>query len=159
MRLAVGDARTRDWLEAIDANEPVLLENNVQTVEAIARGEIDVGFVNHYYLYELREERPDLPVENHYLRPGDPGSLVNVSGVGLLRETPEARRFADFLLDVEGQRFFATDTAEYPLVPGIRPDERLRPLRRIEGPDISLGDLGPKLRSTVELLQDVGLTP
>ena len=159
MRLSVGDQRTRAWLEGIKANEPKLLENNIQTIEAIARGEIEVGFVNHYYLYELRAERPDLPVRNHFLAPGDPGSLVNVSGVGLLSRRPEARRFAEFLLSVEGQRFFATDTAEYPLVEGVHPDDDLRPLREIQGPDVALGELGGKLRTTVELIQDVGLTP
>ena len=50
MRIDVGDDRTREWLEAIKRNEPKLLENNIQTEEAIDAGEIDVGFVNHYYL-------------------------------------------------------------------------------------------------------------
>jgi iron(III) transport system substrate-binding protein len=159
MRLSVGDERTRAWLEGIKRNRPVLLENNVQTLEAIARGEIEVGFVNHYYLYELRAERPDLPVENHFTRPGDPGSLVNVSGIGLLEDSPEARRFVEFLLDVEGQRYFATDTDEYPLVPGVRPDESLRPLAEIQGPDVRLGQLGAKLPSTVEMIREAGLTP
>jgi iron(III) transport system substrate-binding protein len=159
MRLSAGDQRTRDWLAGVKRNRPLLLENNIQTVEAIARGEVDVGFVNHYYLYELRRERPDLPVENHFLRTGDPGSLVNVSGVGLLSEAPEARRFADFLLSVEGQRYFATDTEEYPLIAGVRPDEDLRPLDTIHGPDIRLGQLGEKLPSTIEMIREAGLTP
>ena len=59
---------------------------------------------------------------------------MNVSGVGLLSQRPEARGFAEFLLSVEGQRFFATDTAEYPLVEGMHPDDDLRPLRRIRVP-------------------------
>ena len=159
MRLSVGDERTLAWLKGIKANEPVLLENNIQTLEAIARGEVEVGFVNHYYLYELRGERPDLPVENHFTRPGDPGSLVNVSGVGLLSDSPEARRFAEFLLDVEGQRFFATDTEEYPLIEGVRSDEKLRALEQIQGPDVTLGQLGAKLPATVELIREAGLTP
>ena len=160
MRLSVGDARTLAWLKGIEANEPVLLENNIQALEAIARGETEVGFVNHYYLYELRAERgADFPVENHYTRPGDPGSLVNVSGVGLLSDSPEARRFAEFLLDVEGQRFFATDTQEYPLIRGVRSDEKLRPLEQVQGPDVGLGELGAKLPSTVELIREAGLTP
>jgi iron(III) transport system substrate-binding protein len=159
MRLSVGDARTRAWLRGIDTNRPLLLENNIQTLEAIARGEIEVGFVNHYYLYELRHERPDLPVANHHLRARDPGSLVNVSGVGLRDDAPEARRFADFLLSIEGQRYFATDTEEYPLVRGVRPDEALRPLDDIQGPDVTLGQLGAKLPSTVEMIREAGLTP
>ena len=40
MRLQEGDERTREWLEAIEANEPRILENNTQTLEAIAAGEI-----------------------------------------------------------------------------------------------------------------------
>ncbi len=159
MRLSAGDERTRAWLEGIERNRPVLLENNIQTLEAIAREEIEVGFVNHYYLYELRAERPDLPVENHFTKAGDPGSLVNVSGIGLLEDSPEARRFAEFLLDVEGQRYFATDTEEYPLIPGVRPDQSLRPLADIQGPDVRLGQLGAKLPSTVELIREAGLTP
>src|SRR5918998_1268376 len=159
MRLTVGDARTRAWLEGIDRNRPLLLDNNIQTLEAIARGEVEVGFVNHYYLYELRKERPRVPVANHFLRPGDPGSLVNVSGIGVLSDTPEARRFAEFVLSVEGQRFFATDTEEYPLIRGVRPDEALRPLDSIHGPRVRLGDLGAKLPSTVEMIREAGLTP
>jgi iron(III) transport system substrate-binding protein len=159
MRLAVGDDRTRAWLEGIEANEPVLLENNIQTLESIARGEVDVGLVNHYYVFELSKERPDLPVRNHFTRPGDPGSLVNVSGVGLLSDSREARRFADFLLSVEGQRFFATDTEEYPLIRGVRSDEDLRPLDQIQGPEVTLGKLGEKLPSTVEMIREAGLTP
>jgi iron(III) transport system substrate-binding protein len=160
MRLEVGDERTREWLERIDANEPTLLENNLQTLEAIARGEVEVGFVNHYYLYELRRERPDLPVENHFLRPGDPGSLVNVAGIGELASAPRpaaARRFVEFLLSVEGQRYFATDTEEYPLIRGVRPDEDLRPLATIHGPDVSLGALGEKLPSTAQMIAEAGL--
>ena len=43
MRLEAGDERTREWLEAIAANEPRIFENNVATLEAIAAGEIDAG--------------------------------------------------------------------------------------------------------------------
>lgn len=161
MRLTVGDGRTRAWLEGIAENQPTLLENNLQTLEAVARGEADVGFVNHYYLYELRAERPNLPVENHFLRRGDPGSLVNVAGVGELAggdHPAEARRFVEFLLDEEQQRYFADDTDEYPLVAGVRTDEHLRPLSEVQGPDVSLGELGAKLPSTAELITEVGLT-
>ena len=84
MRLDLGDDRTREWLEGIKANQPKIYENNIQTEEAIARGEVDVGFVNHYYAYELRHEQPNFPVRNHFLRKGDPGSLVNAAGAGIL---------------------------------------------------------------------------
>lgn len=161
MRLSVGDRRTEDWLEGLKRNEPTLLENNIQTEEAIAAGEIDVGFVNNYYLGELKQERPDFPVENHYLRPGDPGSLVNVSGIGLVAGSERAdagRRLADFLLSREAQEDFRSRLFEYALVDGVAPPEGSPPLAELQGPDISLGALGAKLESTLQMLAEVGFT-
>ena len=161
MRLSVGDARTRAWLEGIKRNEPTLLENNIQTEEAIAAGEIDVGFVNHYYLGELKAERPGFPVANHYLREGDPGSLVNVSGIGLVAgsdKAAEGGRLAAFLLSDAAQRDFRDRLFEYPLVEGAGTPEGARPLGELQGPDIDLRALGGKLESTLQLLAEVGFT-
>jgi iron(III) transport system substrate-binding protein len=159
MRLTVGDERTRHWLEAIKRNKPTLLDNNIQTEEAIAAGEIDVGFVNHYYVYELSAEKPGFPVANHFLSPGDPGSLVNVAGVGVVKGADEARarRFLDFLLSKTGQTYFARKTFEYPLTAGVAPPPGLPAIDAVHGPDVKLGDLGGKLRTTLEMLDDVGL--
>jgi iron(III) transport system substrate-binding protein len=163
MRLTLGDEETRAWLEGIEANDPKLYESNFQVVEAIAAGEIEVGFVNHYYLFLLKEEQPDAPVANHYLEGGDPGALVNVAGAGIVAGSDDvgaAQRFVEFLLSDEGQRFYSdrAEEAEYPLVDGFEPKEGLPPLDSLEGPDISLGELGAELESTLELLNEVGLT-
>jgi iron(III) transport system substrate-binding protein len=160
MRLEAGDDRTREWLEAIAANEPRIFENNVATLEAIAAGEIDAGFVNHYYLYGLLEEQPDAPVANHYLTAGDPGALVNVAGVGILRTTDRAdmaQQLVDYLLG-PGQEYFAAETDEYPLVEGVEPASELPPLSDLQGPDLELGAFGAELAATLELLDSVGLT-
>jgi len=161
MRLQVGEERTRDWLEAIKRNQPKLYENNIQTEEAIARGEVDVGFVNHYYLGELKKERPDFPVANHFLRDGDPGALVNAAGVGVLKtaEHPEeAQRFVRFLLSRSGQSYFRNETFEYPLTAGVPPPDDVPPLEEVHGPDIELDALGDELSDTLKLLDEVGLT-
>ncbi len=161
MRLDIGDDRTREWLEGIKANDPKIYENNIQTEEAISRGEVDVGFVNHYYAYELRAEHPDFPVRNHFLRKGDPGSLVNAAGAGILRTSdakPDAERFVRYLLSRDGQRYFATKTFEYPVNDQADPPEGLPKLEDLQGPDIKLEQLGGQLRSTLELLDSVGLT-
>jgi len=160
MRLESGDERTREWLEGIAANEPRILENNVQTVEAIAAGEIDAGFVNHYYLYGLLEEEPDAAVANHFLEPGDAGALVNVAGVGILRTTDRpgmAQQLVDYLLG-PGQEYFANETDEYPLAAGVGPRTELPPLTDLHGPDVALGALGPELEATLEMIDSAGLT-
>ncbi|MDQ3719610.1 MAG: iron ABC transporter substrate-binding protein [Actinomycetota bacterium] len=161
MRLDVGDKRTREWLVAIKRNKPKLYDNNIQAVEAIARGEVDVGFVNHYYLYELRAERPDLPVRNHTLRPGDPGSLVNTAGAGILASAdhrPQAERFVRYLQGREAQTYFARKTFEYPLAAGVQPIRGLPPLSRVTGPGFALGRLGGQLRGTLRMLEEAGFS-
>ncbi|MGH3029497.1 MAG: iron ABC transporter substrate-binding protein [Gaiellaceae bacterium] len=163
MRLSEGDDATREWLEGIKANDPQLYESNTPTVEAVASGEIDVGFVNHYYLYIVKAEQPDAPVANHYLESGDPGALVSVAGAAVLDgagNAAEAERFVDFLLSEEGQRFYAEEAAEaeYPLIEGVEPREGLPPLEELQGPDIELDELGPELERTLELLNEVGFT-
>lgn len=160
MRVLRGDDAARAWLEGIKANEPVTFEGNSPIVRAVGAGEIAVGLVNHYYLYEIKaEEGEDFPAANHFFAPGDPGNLVNVAGVGILRtakHAEQALRFADYLLSREGQAYFAERTSEYPLIEGVKPRADLVPLDEIQSPEIDLSDLAD-LQGTLQLLTEVGV--
>jgi iron(III) transport system substrate-binding protein len=161
MRLDVGDERTRRWLEDLQANDPKVYEKNTPIVEAAAAGEIDLGLVNHYYLYLVREEQPGAPVANHFLEEGDPGALVSVAGVAVLESSDDreaGEELVDYLLSEEGQRFYVDEAeeAEYPLVDGIDANEGLPPLDSLQGPDVDLTELGAELESTLELLRETG---
>lgn len=160
LRVLRGDDAARAWLEGIKANEPVTFEGNAPIVRAVGAGEIAVGLVNHYYLYEIKaEEGEDFPAANHFFAPGDPGNLVNVAGVGILRtakHAEQALRFADYLLSQEGQTYFAERTFEYPLIDGVKPRADLVPLDEIQGPEIDLSDLAD-LQGTLQLLTEVGV--
>jgi iron(III) transport system substrate-binding protein len=160
LRLSAGDEEARAFLQALKDNGVKTYENNIQTLEAIARGEVDVGLVNHYYLAEIKAETPGSPVANHFLAPGDPGSLVNVSGAAILKtaDSPAlAQRFVEFLLSEPAQTYFVEETTEYPLVAGVPSAAGLPELGSLRGPDVRLGDLGGKLESTLAMLDDVGL--
>jgi len=161
MTIEVGEARTRDWLNGIRANEPKTFNDNALIVKAANDGQVDVGLVNHYYLFQLGAEiGPDkLVARNHFTAAGDPGSLVNVAGVGILKTTKKAAdagRFVQYLLSNEAQQHFAERNFEYPLVPGISPVNGLVPLNQVQGPAIDLSDLGD-LEHTLDLLRQVGL--
>jgi len=163
MVLTLGEERTREWLEGIEANDPKLYEKNTPVVEAVAAGEIEVGFVNHYYLYLVKEEQPDAPVANDFLPGSDPGALVSVAGAGILESAEHddaAEQFVEFLLSEEGQRFYVDEAeeAEYPLIEGIEPKAGLPPLEQLQGPQIDLDELGPQLEKTLLLLNEVGFT-
>ncbi|HLG07476.1 MAG TPA: iron ABC transporter substrate-binding protein [Gaiellaceae bacterium] len=161
MRLSAGDERTRQWLLDLQKNDPKEYEKNTPIVEAAAAGEIDLGLVNHYYLYLVKEEQPDAPIANRFLAAGDPGALVSVAGAGVLKssdQSDDAERFVEFLLSEEGQRFYveAAEEAEYPLVEGIEPKEGLRPLATLQGPDVDLTSFGAEHEATIELLRETG---
>lgn len=161
LRVIEGEERAREWLEGILANDPREYPNNTTIVEAVGRGEIDAGFVNHYYLYRLKAEHgDDFPVAHHYLDGNDAGALINVAGIGILASAANqaaAERFVEFLLSETAQQYFAEETKEFPLIEGVPTSATLDPeLATIETPDIDLGDLWD-LRTTLELLQEVGI--
>jgi iron(III) transport system substrate-binding protein len=161
MRLTAGDERTRQWLLDLRELSPKEYEKNTLIVEAAAAGEIDLGLVNHYYLYVVKQEQPDAPIANHFLESGDPGALVSVAGAGVLvssDQESDARSFVEFLLSDAGQRFYvdAAEEAEYPLVAGIAPKEGLPSLAQLEGPDVDLTSFGSEHEATIELLRETG---
>ena len=161
MRLSEGDDVTRKWLVDLQENDPKEYEKNTPIVEAVAAGEVDLGLVNHYYLYLVQEEQPDAPIANHFLEAGDPGALVSVAGAGILAssdQTDDAERFVEFLLSDEGQRFYVDEAeeAEYPLVAGIDPKPGLPPIQELAGPDVELTAFGAELERTLEMLRETG---
>ncbi|CAN5146298.1 iron ABC transporter substrate-binding protein [soil metagenome] len=160
LRAIEGEETARQWLEGIQANDPFVYENNTAIVEGVAAGEVDVGFVNHYYVARAMEERgEDFGARNYYLEGGDPGSLVIVAGAGILNtaDNPEAAEsFIEYMLSEEAQQYFTDETQEYPLVEGVQPPEGLVPLSEIETPEIDLGDLDD-LEGTLDLLRETGV--
>jgi iron(III) transport system substrate-binding protein len=158
-RLMKGEDAAKAFVEGIVANEPKVYDGNDAVLAAAAAGEVQVGFVNHYYLMrQLKEQGESFPVRNHFLDGGDPGALVNVAGAGVLstsKNPTAAQAFVNFLLSEESQAYFATETSEYPLVEGVPADPRLPTLEEVQSPDIDLSDLSD-LEGTLRLLQDAG---
>lgn len=157
-----GEDRVRDWLRGLKANGVKSYPNNTTIVEAVGRGDVQIGLVNHYYLYNVLASDPDLPVRNHWLKAGDPGSLVLTAGVGIVAATKKdatALRFVNFLLSKWAQRFIARGpgAAEYPLIKGVWPRPGLPPLKQIDGPKYNLGRLAVDLPAAVRLLIEQGL--
>ena len=161
MLLTVGEGRTREWLQGIKANAPKTFPSNDLIVKAANDGQVDLGLVNHYYLFQLQSEigADETTARNHYTAGTDPGALVNVAGVGMLkssRRQPDAARFIEYLLSEPAQRHFAEENFEYPLLAGVPTAAGLPPLQSGQGPTISLGDLAD-LDRTLDLLRQTGL--
>lgn len=161
LRVLRGEAAAEQWLRAFAANEPKAYQSNGAVRDAVHSGEISLGLVNHYYLWQkvAQEGEANVNVRNQYLAPGDPGGLVNVAGVGVLDTSgnkPAAFAFVDYLLTPKAQEYFAKETFEYPMVPGVPPSVNIPALNTLQPPTLDLSDL-ESIEQTQELLQKVGL--
>lgn len=162
MRKVWGEDKTKQWLIDIKANEPKIFPNNTTTVSAVESGEVEVGFVNHYYLYRFLEEQGmDFSARNYHGREGGPGALILVAGAGILETSQnkeEAIKFLEFLLSPVSQQFFASQNYEYPVVEGVKINPMLVPLSEINNPKIEMSDMND-LQGTVVLLREVEVIP
>lgn len=161
MRVLEGDDATREWLKDLKANGKTYA-HNLATLDGVEAGEVELGLVNHYYWYERVAEKGEDKVnaELHFLPGKDPGALINVAGVGILKDsgqTETAQKAVDYLLSKEAQTYFADTTKEYPLAAGVTSTvEGLPPFDSLDSPEIDLGKL-ESLQETLAMLQDVGL--
>jgi iron(III) transport system substrate-binding protein len=160
MRAELGDDATREWLEGIADNDAFTFANNAAIVQAIGRGEVDVGLVNHYYVFQALAEDPDFPARNHHFAPDDVGSLVIVTGASTLagaEHADAAHQLVAFLLGEEAQRYFSDQTYEYPLAAGVEPADVLPEVDLERASDLDFDALGGDLASTRDMIRDAGL--
>ena len=153
-RVLEGEDKAEAWLRGMKANEPKVFPNNLSIVEAVGRGEVDAGLVNHYYLFRLRAEGKAGKAENKYFGAGDPGGLVNVAGAGILqgsKKAADAARLIEFLLSDESQRYFAEKTFELPVVTTVEADPQLPDIEKLAKPEVELSKLDDA-KGTVALL-------
>ena len=160
MRFKIGDEATAEWLKGIADNDAFTFANNAAIVAAVGRGEVEVGLVNHYYVYQALAQDPEFGGVNHNFAVDDIGSLVIVTGASMLESSDgqeEAVELIRFLLQEEAQRYFSDQTFEYPLAAGVEPAEILPEIELGGSADIELDKLGGDLQSTREMIRDAGL--
>ena len=160
MREIEGEKVTRKWLAGMEANGASGYASNSAIVEAVARGEVPMGLVNHYYAALAKDADPSVPIENHVFLNRDVGSVILVTSAAILDSTDDralAERFVKYLLSESAQQHLAEDEFEYPLTKGIKPLGGLPPLSSVEAPRLDLDNLGGGLLKTRELIAESGL--
>jgi len=161
MRQNLGDEATLEYLRGLRDNGAEAYRDNNSIVQAVARGEIAMGLVNHYYNVRAKAEDPSLPTENHFFADGDLGNLILVTGAAKVAgngHTGEAEEFIGYMLGADAQTYFSEQTKEYPLAAGVEPAEGLPPLESIPAPTEDLSSLGTDLEGTTALIREAGLT-
>ena len=144
----------------MQANGVKIYPKNSAIVEAIDKGEISIGLVNHYYIWEVSEALGRaINVKNGFFATGDLGNLINVSGAGVLASSKKyaaAEDLINFLTSAPTQAKFVADTHEYSLLSGAAAPTGVPTLDQIGAPAVDLAAL-KNIKATQDLLIEVGL--
>ncbi|WP_227357445.1 extracellular solute-binding protein [Haladaptatus salinisoli] len=158
MRVLNGEQKTKQWLRGMLDQEPTEYPDEFLVSNAVADGEIDAGFANHYYALRVKTARPKAPIELAFTN-NDAGALINVAGVEVIQGTKKkalAVAFIRHLLSVEAQEYFATRAFDYPMIPGVPPVGDLPRINELNPPNIDLAKLAD-LQPTLALMREVGV--
>jgi hypothetical protein len=74
--LTIYSGRTQNLVGPLPANKPRTYANNNAVVEAVSRGEFQMGLVDHHHNHRFRQESPGTPSRNHGFAGDDVGALV-----------------------------------------------------------------------------------
>jgi iron(III) transport system substrate-binding protein len=159
LRGELGDDEALAFLEGLAANDALTFPNNVSILEAVNRGEVAMGLINHYYWFENAVEEPDQVAQLHFFDEGDLGSMLLVTAASVLEtaDDPElANALVAFLLGEAAQTYFAEETLEYPLAAAVEPVDGLFPLDDIASARLDFTTLGT-LDETIALIDESGI--
>jgi iron(III) transport system substrate-binding protein len=156
-----GEGVAQSWLKGFAANA-ARYDDNEGIVDAVERGKVAAGIINHYYWYRAADEigQRDMRSRLYYFGHQDPGALVDVSGAAALKSSKNpqlAQRFLSFLVSQSGQQAMVdSGDWEYPLAKGVEPLAGLKPFDSLQPPRISAAQLGDD-HDALSLLQQAGL--
>lgn len=159
-----GNDVATQWLDDMVANDARNYPNNVSIVDAAARGEIDVGLVNHYYNHRMAADAEAAGrahrAANYDLSDEDIGSLLIITAATMTANTDDrdaAQELIAYLLSPSAQRYFTNGTYEYPLAGDVEPNPALPPLSALSIGSVDFDALGGGFETTEEIIQSSGI--
>ena len=163
IRATYGDERTKQFLIGLrDNGGTQVYQKSSQIVEAVAKGQVSLGIVNHYYVYRHLATQPGAPITVFMpdQQEGGMGSIMNVAGVGIIKQTKHldsAKLLVEFLVAQAGQKLFADLDKEYPLHADVKADPALIERKSFRAAQVPLTRLAELREPTLTLIEQVGL--
>lgn len=155
-----GEDETRSILQGwLDNLAAPVFSSDTRVLEEIAKGTCDVGIVNHYYLAQLIEQRPNFPVRIAFLNQKEGGVHTNGSGVGLVASSTQnalAQKFVDSLLGDEFQLAYSSAHFDYPVVQGLTASTLIKNWGSFTTGKTSWGEIGELAPKAQELMTEIG---
>jgi len=163
IRATYGDERTKQFLVGLrDNGGNQVYQKSSQIVEAVAKGQVPIGIVNHYYVYRHLVMQPGAPIAVFMpdQQEGGMGSIMNVAGIGVIKQTKHlesAKLLVEFLVAQAGQKLFADLDKEYPLHSEVKADPALIERKSFRAAQVPLMRLAELREPTLTLIEQVGL--
>jgi iron(III) transport system substrate-binding protein len=160
MRQLLGDAETEAWLRGLLANDVTFFGGHTDVRKAVGAGEFKLGLVNHYYYHLQLAEGSKVGVVYPDQAEGEMGLLTNATSAAVVKGAANevnARAFIDFLLSAEGQKLFAQENYEYPLLEGVALREGVAPLADFRLAEVDAPAAAADADATFDLIEKVGL--
>lgn len=146
------EAMVKGWVRNLA--RPVFT-SDTQLLEAIDKGLCDVGIANTYYLARLQSEGQAQNVKPFWPSLDKGGVHVNISGVGVVKTSPQKERalnFIKWLLSDEAQKIFADANHEYPVVDAVKPTDIVKSWGTFQRDPTPLTKVGRRQREAVMLM-------
>jgi iron(III) transport system substrate-binding protein len=160
MRQLLGEEETEAWLNGLLANEVTFFGGHTDVRKAVGAGEFKLGLVNHYYFHLQQAEGSNVGVIFPDQGEGQIGLITNATAAAVVKggkNLPAAQAFLDFLVSETGQKLFAEQNYEYPLLPIVLLREGVQPLDGFRLVDVNVVKASLDFDATFDLMERVGL--
>jgi iron(III) transport system substrate-binding protein len=141
-------------------NEVTFFGGHTDVRKAVGTGEFKLGLVNHYYFHLQLAEGSNVGVIYPDQDDGQIGLFTNATAAAVVRggnNSTAAQAFLDFLVSAKGQKLFAEQNYEYPLLPGVALKDNVQPLDGYRFADVDVVQAALDFDATFDLMEKVGL--
>lgn len=160
MRQLVGEAETEAWLNGLLANEVTFFGGHTDVRKAVGAGEFKLGLVNHYYYHLQKAEGSNVGIIFPDQAEGQIGLITNATAAAVVNGAPHptaAQAFLDFLVSAEGQKMFAEQNYEYPLLGSVTQHSDVLSLDEFRLADVDVVAASQDFNATFDLIEKVAL--
>jgi iron(III) transport system substrate-binding protein len=163
---ANGAAKTQEWANGFAKN---LARNPTggdrDQIQAVAAGVCDLAIVNTYYLAgmhaskDAKEQAAAKAVKPFFPNQDGRGTHVNISGAAVTasaKNKDSAVKLIEFLSSDAAQKIYADKVFEYPVKPGIEPNEILLGFGAFKADTLPLATLGETRAEALKIVDRAG---
>ena len=132
----LGEENTEIWAKNLVKNFARKPQGNDRSqIIAVSNGQADLAIANSYYIGIMlsgsageEQLKAAQRVKMHLPNQNDRGVHINISGAGILKNSPNpanANLFLEFLLSKRVQKYMVDKSFEYPIVAGVLPSAEI----------------------------------